>query len=70
MRGLKQLNEYATAPGMDLYETCPKAVFAAIAVSALTGGGDYLDEARSRILAEWTCLHQNGIVSQAPKVTK
>lgn len=66
MRGLKDLNEYATAGGMDLYEACPKAVFAAMAVSSLTLGGDYLDEARSRLLKEWMVLYQQGIVKQSP----
>lgn len=50
----------------DIYTRCPKAVFAAIAVSALTLGGDYLEEARPRILAEWWCLFDNGIVTQKP----
>ncbi len=59
-------NEYAAELGLDLFDKCPKSVFAAIAVSALTLGGDYLDEARIRVLKEWWVLHHNGIVPQKP----
>ena len=58
-------NEYAAEVG-EVFDKCPKAVFAAIAVSALTLGGDYLDEARDRVIAEWWTLHDNGIVPQKP----
>jgi len=61
----KKYNEYALELGA-LYEKIPKAVFAAIAISALTQGGDYLDEAQNRIMEEWLILYQNGIVSQKP----
>lgn len=50
----------------NLFEACPKTVFAAIAVSALTLGGDYLEEARDRLIAEWWVLFDNGIVPQRP----
>jgi hypothetical protein len=59
-------NEYAAEVGGDVFEKCPKAVFAAIAVSALTLGGDYLEETRQRVIAEWWALHDNGIVPQKP----
>jgi hypothetical protein len=59
-------NEYAAAAGGKLFEACPKAVFAAIAVSALTVGGDYLEEAELRLLREWWTLYHNGIVPQKP----
>ena len=58
-------NEYEQALG-DLFDKTPKAVFAAIAVSALTCGGDHLDQARAEILKEWRILHENGIVAQKP----
>lgn len=58
-------NNYALTLG-DLYARTPKAVFAAIAVSALTSGGDYISEARARLLEEWKILHDNGIVPQKP----
>ena len=50
-------NEYARATG-DLCDNTPKSVVAAIAVSALTVGGDHLDEARERVLAEWWALSE------------
>ena len=57
-RSPKQLNEYAQALGAPwgLYGDAPKAVLAAIAVSALTAGGDFLAEAESRVLREWWAL--------------
>ena len=58
-------NEYADTIGR-LFEETPKAVFAAIAVSALTGGGERLAQARAVILSEWRLLWQNGIVPQKP----
>lgn len=62
---MKTLNEYVGTLGT-LYSKTPKAVFAAIAVSTLTCGGDELDKARARLLEEWRILHQAGIVPQAP----
>ena len=62
---MKMTNEYSNALG-SLYAQAPKAVLAAIAVSSLTCGGDYLAEARERVYAEWSILHFNGIVPQAP----
>jgi hypothetical protein len=59
-------NDYALAVGRDLYASIPKAVWAAIAVSALTQGGDRLDEAAALVAREWAILHSNGIVPQAP----
>lgn len=49
-----------------LFDKTPKAVFAAIAVSVLTCGGDQLDEAADRLIAEWWTLYDNGIVPQKP----
>lgn len=66
MRGLKQHNEYAAQLGSALYAECPKAVLAAIAVSALTCGGDQLEHAAARLANEWQVLHGNGIVPQRP----
>lgn len=65
MRGMKITNDYSEVLG-ELYARTPKAVFAAIAISALTAGGDYLDEAKERFLAEWVALHAAGIVKQPP----
>jgi hypothetical protein len=62
----KILNEYSRALGGRLYAETPKAVFAAIAVSALTAGGEQIQQADQRIIEEWTALYTNGVVSQAP----
>lgn len=66
MANLKnQLNEYAKALGPILDEA-PKAVLAAIAVSALTQGGDRLPDAKKRLADEWLILFENGVVPQKP----
>ena len=59
------MNEYALALG-GLYATTPKVVFAAVAVSVLTGCGDDLEEARELMVKEWRLLHGLGIIQQAP----
>ena len=58
-------NEYAGALG-PLLDATPKNVLAAIAVSSLTCGGDYLEEAQERLLTEWWALYRAGIVPQRP----
>ena len=58
-------NDYARALG-DLFDKTPKTVLAAIAVSALTTGGERIAEARAEVLREWLVLYQNGIVPQRP----
>lgn len=60
----KTMNEYATL--LPFYATTPKAVLAAIAISALTNGGAYLDDAALLVAREWGLLHDNGIVRQRP----
>ena len=74
MPGTKILNSYCFEMGQDLYESTPKAVFAAIAVSLLTCGGDWLEEGqeatRKRVIDEWTALHNSGIVKQKPPAVK
>ena len=60
----KLSNEYADAIDRDFYISVPKSVWAAIAISALTNGGQDLDLAESRIAHEWDILHRNGIVPQ------
>jgi len=64
--GLK--NDYTVALG-GLYATTPKAVFAALAVSALTAHGEYLDEAWKKIVEEWSFLHDMGIIPAPPPST-
>jgi hypothetical protein len=61
----KKGNEYADELGV-LYRMTPKAVFAALAVSALTVGGEYLGEATPRLLREWWVLYNTGVVPQKP----
>lgn len=63
MPGIKITNEYARTLG-GVYDDMPKAVLAAVAVSALTVGGDLLDEAAVRVVTEWDALHNAGIVPQ------
>lgn len=64
MRGFKATNVYQRVLTEALYRDCPKAALAAIAVSALTQGGDFVDEADQRLVTEWDILHGNGIVPQ------
>ena len=66
----KLSNEYAIYIGADLFGGCPKTVFAAIAISALTVGGDHIADARSRVIAEWWALYDAGIVPQRPKFAR
>lgn len=62
---MKITGDYVDAVS-EIYEQTPKAVFAALAVSALTTGGDYVDEAVVRLVHEWRILHDQGIVQQSP----
>ena len=63
--GIKKTNEYSHTLGR-MYAETPKAVFAAIAVSFATAGGDAMDKAEENILREWTALWYSGVVSQKP----
>lgn len=58
-------NEYAAQLGA-LFDEMPKAALAAVAVSALTSGGDRLELAALLVAVEWRCLNANGIVPQRP----
>jgi len=62
----KKHNYYAAQIPPDLYRKIPKAVFAAIAVSLATSGGDYIENAEVLIREEWKALHFAGIVPQKP----
>lgn len=59
-------NEYLAAIGYGFFDDIPKAVWAAIAISFATCGGDRMDEAQAAIAKEWHTLYKNGIVPQAP----
>lgn len=68
--GFKQSNAYVEwleklEPG--LYVRIPKAVWAAIALSLATCGGDrFKEDAAWGILNEWAILHTNDIIPQKP----
>jgi hypothetical protein len=64
---MKLLNDYAATLDQKLYAYTPKAVFAAVAVSALTIGGDYIEHANQRVIDEWWTLYDNGIGPQKPQ---
>jgi hypothetical protein len=65
---MKRLNSYARElSDNNLYDATPKAVLAAIAVSALTCGGDQIEHAHDRVLSEWWALYEAGIVPQRPR---
>jgi hypothetical protein len=61
---MKKTNQYADALG-DSFTYTPKAVFAALAFSYASFGGDQQD-AKRNLLREWETLHANGIVPQPP----
>lgn len=62
----KKSNEYVDV-FPDLFERTPKSVFAAVALSlALRLNDDDLQDAIAELVSEWSVLHQNGIVPQAP----
>ena len=56
-------NEYAAMLG-PLFDECPKSVLAACLVSVLTRGD--FRHAALQVAAEWSTLHDNGIVPQRP----
>lgn len=61
----KLSNAYVDSLPAGLYEDTPKAVWAAIAISLATCGGDRLDAAAQALVKEWRILHENNIVPQA-----
>jgi hypothetical protein len=66
------MNQYANLIDPDLFDRTPKAVFAAMAVSGLSGGGDYLEgmDVDQAVLEEWDALYRSGIVPQRPPKPK
>jgi len=60
----KTLNQYVEAIPRDVFESTPKAVWAAIAISLATCGGSNLDDAARAVVREWSILNQNKIVPQ------
>lgn len=59
-------NEYVSSVSRRLFELCPKTVWAAIAISLATTGGNRLSEAEQLIINEWASLYDAGIVPQKP----
>lgn len=65
-RGIKDTNEYARCIAPEIYEAMPKSVFAAIAVSYGTHGGDEMSLVNHSLMLEWKILYDGGIVPQKP----
>lgn len=53
----------------DIYDSTPKAVFAAIAVSfaVMHSGDEDFAKAQDEVLREWWTLYDNGIIPQKPR---
>ena len=53
----------------EIYDQIPKSVFAAIAISLLTCGGEHepMQEIDKKVAWEWGALYEFGIVSQKPR---
>lgn len=64
----KQVSLYVESIDADFYKSCPKAVFAAIAVSPQLNGGfnnsQQIKSATEYLATEWDILHSTGIVCQ------
>lgn len=63
---MKVSNSYARSFDYKLYERIPKAVFAAVAFSFCSSGGDDMEHGVLRFIEEWIILNENGIVLQTP----
>ncbi len=65
----KKENDYQKLIDSKFYERCPKAVFAAIAVSyAVNHGITKMEDITGELLNEWKTLNENGIVPQKPQL--
>ena len=58
-------NAYTQALGA-IYDECPKAILAAVAVHMLTEGGMLLPDAPRQFAEAWLMLHTRGMVRQRP----
>lgn len=65
----KIVSEYARAFGEN-YRRIPKAVFAAIAFSFASRGGDDFEHGAEAAINEWWVLYENNIVRQKPPIQK
>jgi hypothetical protein len=61
---MKTTNNYALSLTGDFFEKCPKAVFAALAISLLRMDNATWEERTEELRKEWEILHDNGIVNQ------
>lgn len=60
-------NSYQQEINSSFYEKCPKAVFAALAVSYMVNHGIVsFEEVTGEMLSEWNNLYEQGIVPQKP----
>lgn len=63
----KTKNSYQSQLDPAFYERCPKAVFAAIAVSFVVNlKGQTFHKLESELYLEWLTLYRQGIVPQKP----
>lgn len=63
----KTFNEYQKQLSRDFYEKCPKAVFAALAVSfVMRAMGGEFEDVQQHLAEEWAVLHANGVIPQKP----
>lgn len=63
----KKINVYSGHLTSDFYSSCPKAVFAALAVSLMANHlATDVDFVEQSLLKEWNILYENGIVPQRP----
>jgi hypothetical protein len=60
-------NEYIQALERGVFDSIPKSVFAAIAISYLVNHGVAFEDVTEEIMNEWQTLHLNGIVPQKPR---
>ena len=63
----KTENNYQKQIDSSFYEKCPKAVFAALAVSYMVNHGiTSFEEVTGEMISEWNNLYNQGIVPQKP----
>ena len=64
---IKQTNNYQSQIDTAFFEQCPKAVFAALAVSFCANWANIpFEEITKGLRDEWEILYKNGIVPQKP----
>lgn len=63
-KNIAQKNEFAHMLGQGVYDETPKEVWAAIAISHMSIGGDWPELAAVNLAKEWQNLFDGRIVSQ------